>query len=146
MVHSKSTKSDVFSHKCTRPTFVLVRRLNQSDVCTSPTFVLVRRLYWSDVCTSPTFVRPTLVLSDVCGVRRLYWYHSEIDRRYGLQRNNKIVSRKFRIFRGNFCILFAREECEISLQSFSRKNSAKIKLKFRKKTGNYAKKTQKFRK
>ena len=49
MVHSKSTKSDIFSYKCTRPTFVLVRRL-----------------YQSDVCTSPTFVRPTFVLSDVC--------------------------------------------------------------------------------
>ena len=38
----------------------------------SPTFFLinvpVRRLYWSDVCASPTFVRPTFVLSDVCGV------------------------------------------------------------------------------
>ena len=72
MVHSKSTKSDVFPYKCTRPTFVLVRRLYQSDVCTSPTFVLVRRLYWSDVCKSdvctvrplwrPTFVGPTFVL------------------------------------------------------------------------------------
>ena len=69
---SKSSKSDVFPYKCTRPTFVLVRRLYQSDVCTSPTFVLVRRLYWSDVCKSdvctvrrlwrPTFVRPTFVL------------------------------------------------------------------------------------
>ena len=74
MVHSKSTKSDVFSYKCTRPTFVLVRRLYQSDVCTSPKFVLIRRFYWSDVFTGPTFVRPTIVLSDVCGVRRLYWY------------------------------------------------------------------------
>ena len=51
-----------------------------SDVCTSPTFVLVRRLYRSDVCTGPTFVRPTFVLSDVCGVRclcvrRLYWQY-----------------------------------------------------------------------
>ena len=44
-----------------------------SDVCTGPTFVPVRRLYWSDVCTGPTFVRRTFVLSDVCGVRRLYW-------------------------------------------------------------------------
>ena len=61
MDHSKSTKSDVFPYKCTHPTFVLVRRLYQSDVCTSPTFVLVRRLYWSDVCAS-----------DVCTVRRLY--------------------------------------------------------------------------
>ena len=49
-------KSDVFPHKCTRPTFVLVRQLSQSDVCTSPTFVQVRRLYQSndrksEVCT-----------------------------------------------------------------------------------------------
>ena len=49
-------KSDVFPHKCPRPTFVLVRQLSQSDVCTSPTFVQVRRLYQSndrksEVCT-----------------------------------------------------------------------------------------------
>ena len=43
MVHSKS---DVLSHKCTRPTCVMVRRLYQSDVCTSLTFVLVRRLWF----------------------------------------------------------------------------------------------------
>ena len=56
MVHSKSTKSDVFSYKCTCPTFVLVRRLYQSDVCTSPTFVSFRfvpsDVCGSDVCTS----------------------------------------------------------------------------------------------
>ena len=55
MVHSKSAKSHVFSYKCTHPTFVLVRRLYQSDVCTSPTFVLVRHLN----CL-------TFVLSNVC--------------------------------------------------------------------------------
>ena len=60
-------KSNVFSYKRTRPTFVLVWHLSQSDVCTSSTFVPVRRLYQFDVCTSPTFV-----LSDLCNVRRLW--------------------------------------------------------------------------
>ena len=41
-------------------TFLLVRRLYQSDVCTSPSFVKVRRLYQSDICKS-----------DVCTVRTL---------------------------------------------------------------------------
>ena len=61
MVHSKSTKSDVFSYKCTCPTFVLVQRLYQSDVCIGPTFVLVRHL-----CVRRLYC-PTFVASDVCG-------------------------------------------------------------------------------
>ena len=60
MVHSKSIKSDVFSYKCTRQTFVQVIRLYQSDVCTSPTFVLVWRLY------CPTFVASDVCAADVC--------------------------------------------------------------------------------
>ena len=43
-----------------------------SNVSTSPTFVLVRRLYQSDVCTVWRLYGPTFVRSDVCTVRRLY--------------------------------------------------------------------------
>ena len=65
-------KSDDFPHKCTHPTFVLVRHLHLSIVCPSPTFVPVRRLYQCDVCTSPTFVSPTLLLSELCSIRRMW--------------------------------------------------------------------------
>ena len=37
---------------CTDPSFVLVRRLSQSEVCLSPKFVWVWRLYQSDLCKS----------------------------------------------------------------------------------------------
>ena len=72
-------KSDVFPCKCSRSTFVMIRRLSQSDVCTSPMFVSVRLLSQSDVCTSPTFVsvrrlyHPNVCLSPTfVSVRRLY--------------------------------------------------------------------------
>ena len=46
-----------FPYKCTRSTFLLVRRYFQTDVCPSPTFVP-----WSDIFYCSTFVP-----SDVCG-------------------------------------------------------------------------------
>ena len=71
---------------CTSPKFVSVRRLYQSDDYSSLTLVPVRRSYQSDDYTSLTLVpvrrlyqsdvrtSPTFVLSDLCSVRRLYWY------------------------------------------------------------------------
>ena len=60
-------KSDIFTYKYARPTFVLVWHLYWSDICTGLTFVLVWRLYWSDVSSGLTFVLIwRLYWSDVC--------------------------------------------------------------------------------
>ena len=73
-------KSDVFSYKCTRSTFVLVRSLYYGPTFVRPTFVsptfvsptFVSPTFVSPTFVSPTFVRPTFVsptcvLSDVRG-------------------------------------------------------------------------------
>ena len=78
-------KSDVFSYKCTRSTFVLVRSLYYGPTFVRPTFVsptfvsptfvsptFVSPMFVSPTFVSPTFVRPTFVsptcvLSDVRG-------------------------------------------------------------------------------
>ena len=65
-IFSKLNQVRRFSLKCTRPIFILVRRLNSS-----PMFVPFRGLYQSDICKSdictvrPLF-SPTFVPSDVC--------------------------------------------------------------------------------
>ena len=62
-------------------TIIFFFKLNQSpmfflinvpvDICTG-TFVVVRRLSQSDICTRLTFVSPTFVQSNLCTVQRMW--------------------------------------------------------------------------
>ena len=100
-IFSKLNQVRRFSLKCTRPIFILVRRLNSS-----PMFVPFRGLYQSDICKSdictvrPLF-SPTFVPSDVCTST-----NNCIEQSFSEKKKHKIDGKWTIILRTNKIIFF----------------------------------------